>query len=376
MTWLPVIVLACAGLIYAGHIAFFTCGWHRIRKRNSSESITIPDVSILLPVRNEEGVIEKVLFSLSKQVFLTPGSEVLVIDDGSIDRTAELAEKAIKELGPDRFRLIRLMPAVGKKKAIGSGVSHARREIIVTTDADCQHPPGWFATMSGNFMDPSTMMVAGPVKSAPGKGLFGGFQELEFLGLVTSGAGAAGLGHPIYCNGANLAYRKAAFLEVGGFAGNEQYASGDDVFLLHKIKRHFGGRTIKFDGSPSGWVTTEAPGNLRCFLEQRARWASKSKGYEDAMALSTTLSVLVFNIMMVIMAGLAISGWKNAGLAVLCAWILKMAVDFPILYMGAVNTGRRKLLAAYPLFQLAYPFYVLAVAVRVGFGGFRWKEGR
>ena len=60
-------------------------------------------------------------------------------------------------------------------------------------------------------------------------------QELEFLSLIGSGAGAIGIENPIFCNGANMAYRKDVFLETNNF-NNDNTVSGDDVFLLHSIK--------------------------------------------------------------------------------------------------------------------------------------------
>ena len=64
---------------------------------------------------------------------------------------------------------------------------------------------------------------------------FDALQTVEFASLIGSGACTMALGHPTMCNGANLCYEKRVFTEVGGFAGVDHLASGDDEFLMHKI---------------------------------------------------------------------------------------------------------------------------------------------
>ena len=76
-------------------------------------------------------------------------------------------------------------------------------------------------------------MIVGPVSFHQEKSFFQKIQSLEFLSLIAMTAGAIKTGHPIMCNGANLAYEKQAFFDVGGF-GIDRFSSGDDVFLLHR----------------------------------------------------------------------------------------------------------------------------------------------
>ena len=80
-------------------------------------------------------------------------------------------------------------------------------------------------------------MLLAPVVFSRTKSVFGQLQELEFMSLIAASAGAASVGLPIMCNGANLAYRKNAFEEINGYGADQKFASGDDMFLLMKIRK-------------------------------------------------------------------------------------------------------------------------------------------
>ena len=387
MTIAAITGLVLLAVVYAGHILFFTFGWFRLKAisaKHLSGIVKDPSspgkkiLTILLPVRNEKEQISKAIFSLSKQDFSMMDAEVIIIDDGSVDDTVGQAEALIREMGDLRFRLIRLTGEGSKKKAIEAGIMAARGELILVTDADCVHHPAWAGTMMMEFDRDDRMMVAGPVILERSHGFFTAFQELEFLGLVASGAGAAGAGHAIFCNGANLAYRREAFLEVGGYAGNERYRSGDDVFLLHRMKNRYGRKSVRFTLDPEAVVKTLPVAGPWDFLAQRARWASKSRAYRDGLAISTALSVLGFNTLLVFFSLGMVTGFMGGreGLLLVAAWILKVVVDLPLLTGITRLAGRQRLLRAYPLFQLAYPFYIVAAALASLWGGISWKGRR
>ena len=105
-------------------------------------------------------------------------------------------------------------------------------------------------------------------------------QTLEFSYLIGIGAAFIGNGRASTCNGANLAYRKDVFYQVGGFTGIDDLASGDDELLLQKVAERFAGR-IGFLKHFDAVVYTHAKPTLADFLQQRRRWASKSVKYKD-----------------------------------------------------------------------------------------------
>ena len=112
------------------------------------------------------------------------------------------------------------------------------------------------------------------------KSLFERMQTLEFGYLIGVGAAFIGNGRASTCNGANLAYRKDIFYEVGGFKGIDDLASGDDELLLQKVSARYPGK-IGFLKRYEAVVFTHAKPNLKEFMRQRKRWASKSVKYKD-----------------------------------------------------------------------------------------------
>ncbi len=135
------------------------------------------------------------------------------------------------------------------------GVEKAGGEIIVTTDADCRLPIHWLQSIATSFHEGNVKMVFGGVRIKEDKSFFSKLQALEFCSLIGTGGAMAGLGIPILCNGANLAFLRSAFLEVKGYDGNLDIPSGDDEFLMRKIDRRFPG-SIRFQPSEDSVVET------------------------------------------------------------------------------------------------------------------------
>jgi cellulose synthase/poly-beta-1,6-N-acetylglucosamine synthase-like glycosyltransferase len=188
---------------------------------------------------------------------------------------------------------------------------------------------------------------------------------------VASGAGAAKAGHPFMCNGANLAYRKSAFIRVNGFKGNEGFISGDDVFLLHKMKKEFGRKSVIFNDDKKSIVKTYPAPGLKKFLSQRIRWASKSKGYKDGLSILT--AIVIFSYSLTVLLSF-IAGFFNPifFLAFGGLLLIKMILDSPLMLGITRFTGQRRLMKWYLPFQVFYPVYILIAGVPGLFGRKRW----
>ena len=177
---------------------------------------------------------------------------------------------------------------------------------------------------------------------------------------------------PIMCNGANLAYEKKAFIEAGGYDANNKYTSGDDIFLMLAMKKT-AKRKIAFIKCNDAIVHTSAQTTMRDFINQRKRWASKSRGYTDAAIVSVALLVFLFNLSLIANAIFAI--FSKAFLPVfLIGFIVKIVVDFPILFGITSFVKQKKLLLFYFPLQLVYPFYIILTACFGLFGKFEWKK--
>jgi len=366
------IVLCLTGLFYTGLIGLFTFGWYRQKGTIKTGTVEpVMKVSVIVAARNEEKGIADLLGDLAAQHYPTAMMEVVVIDDHSTDKTAEIVTDFIAKQKLSGFILIKNDDGAGKKAALARGVGKSTGELILSTDADCRMGPGWISAMVSYFQDKTKVMIFGPVSYFTQKGLLNRFQSLEFSGMMASGAGAARAGQPFICNGANLAYRKSAFMQVGGYAGNEKFISGDDVFLMHKMKKEFGNKAIGFAQDKNALVQTYPAPGLRAFFKQRIRWASKSKGYKDNLSAFTAIAVFSFNLFI---TATFFAGFCYPGLFLLFTGVilLKSIIDLPLMWGVTGFDHQRRLMYWYLPFQVIYPFYVVVAGILGLFPRKRW----
>ncbi|MBP7407624.1 MAG: glycosyltransferase [Flavobacteriales bacterium] len=240
-----------------------------------------PRLSLVVPARDEEDGIAALLQDLHAQDYPRDRMEVLVVDDGSTDRTITIVEGMMRSW-PD-LRLLR-SDAPGKKAAITTGVNAATGDLILLTDADVRCGPQRARTLAGHWLKERSDLIVLPVWTA-GHGILGRIQEDEQAALLGMSMGTASLAY-----GANLAFARAAFHSVGGYQ-NDRFASGDDVFLLQRMKG--AGKSITILFHADAIVTAKAEPSLRTAILQRLRWAGKMRGVRGAMNLSGMLGLLL-----------------------------------------------------------------------------------
>ena len=334
---------------------------------------TAPLFSVLIAARNEAEALPNLLAALRAQTLAPAQFEVLLIDDHSTDGTAALVLAAAATV-PFALRLLRLPPGTtGKKAALAAAEAQARAPWVVATDADCRPGPGWLAAYAALLArQPALHFISGPVRLTPGGAWFDGLLGLEFAGLVGVGAGCIARGRPTMCNGANLAYRRTTFHEVGGYADNAGLASGDDEFLLHKIHQRYPAG-VRFLLRPEAVVDTPAPATLRALLRQRVRWASKFPHYRTAAPRQLALLVVGANVSLALGLGLG-SIWPTLGPWVAAGWVLKLGADAWLLWPTLGLLRRRRWLAWLLPLQLVYAPYAVAVGLAgQRRQGYRWK---
>ncbi|MBC7919715.1 MAG: glycosyltransferase [Ferruginibacter sp.] len=335
-------------------------------------------VSVVVVVRNEAGNIVNLLEDLNRQTYPTGQFEVIVVDDGSTDDTFGLVTRFVEKAGyPLRlFSLSTDSPALSpKKRGITEAIRIARGELIVTTDGDCRVGTAWLALIAHGYRDRRARLISGAVTFEGERNLLEKMQTVEFASLMGSGACALQWGLPTMCNGANLAYPKAVFEEVGGFTGIDHLASGDDELLMHKIARRYPGR-IFFLRHPASVVRTRAQPTHGDLYQQRKRWASKWKAYRDWKVSGLAVFIFLSNLSLLVAAGSWAVGEYPLSAFLLQAWV-KLSVEFPPLalflgYLHPTNRARRRT-ALIPLVQLVYPFYVVFFGLAAQRKGFVWK---
>jgi poly-beta-1,6-N-acetyl-D-glucosamine synthase len=331
-----------------------------------------PQVSILVPARNEAARIGPCLEALKGLAYPPKKLEIIVLDDASEDETRACVTQHLSD-SPFPWRILS-SPKAGKKAALSLGVAEAHGEIILTTDADSIVSENWVQAMVSAF-HPNTQAVTGPVKMSFDNGLFQRFQALESAGLIALGAAATALGRPHLANGANLAYRREAFLAVGGYAGLEHIASGDDELLVQRFALAYP-RSIRFCKDRRAIVQTPACTSLAELRQQRIRWVTKGKAYQDpvlkaslVLAYLGTLSLPVFTLFWVI--GLM------SGYVLVWAWLAKCGAEAFVLVGATRFFKTTKLLWLFLPEQVLYIFYVLWVGLAGTFArGYEWRGRR
>jgi len=213
-------------------------------------------------------------------------------------------------------------------------------------------------------------LVSGPVEFTFDN-VFEKMQALEFLGLIGIGAAAIKMGTPNMCNGANLAYRKQVFAEVGGYSGNEQLSSGDDEFLMHKIFKKYP-QQVGFLKNITALVQTEPQHKTEGFIQQRKRWVSKSVHYNNK--LITVLMALVYlyhvSLLASFVAAFFYPVWLNIFIVI---FMLKVITEGVFLYSVLKMFKRTSLLLWLIPAQPLHLLYVLYIGLAGQFGTFEWK---
>jgi cellulose synthase/poly-beta-1,6-N-acetylglucosamine synthase-like glycosyltransferase len=210
------------------HISLFV-GLLRERareKRRTRSECGAPSVlvSVIVPVRNEEALLPVLLDGLKAQSW--PNIECLFVDDGSADSSPALLEDFKRQCGFP----VRIIKTSGnekqnggffnrKQQALGRAITAAQGEILLFTDADCEVGPDWARSMAQNMSDECTGVIIGPVyKKSASRGMLYDFQYFDHVVRGMYVAGAAGLGAAAGGFGNNIAVRKKALDEAGGYA--------------------------------------------------------------------------------------------------------------------------------------------------------------
>jgi len=288
-------------VIYLSVVAFFIKGWHALKPPKLKTGGFTTKVSVLIAARNEEEKIHLTIEDILAQDYPKHLTEIIIVDDHSTDRTSAIIS-SYADRGVKLMTLYEDKPLNSyKKKAITEAIKQSTGELMVATDADCRMGSKWLSTIVGYYEMHQPVMISSPVGYFEEKSLFERMQTLEFNYLMGMGAGFIGNKRASTCNGANFAYRKDIFNEVGGFKGIDDLASGDDELLLQKVAARYPGK-IGFIKLYDAVVLTHAKPNLKEFLQQRRRWASKSVKYKDKRVIALTVSIWLFNVSLLLNA--------------------------------------------------------------------------
>jgi glycosyltransferase involved in cell wall biosynthesis len=369
------IILLLVLIVYSLFIAQLTYGFNKVKTFEKTELKPKTSFSIIVPFRNEAKNLPKLLNSISNLNYPKELFEIILVDDFSSDTSEKIciqwriANGLIESTLLENLRLSNSP----KKDAISRAVPILKKEWIVTTDADCVLSREWLLTLDNFIQNKNPEMVVGAVNYKTKNNWFHHFQQLDLMSLQGATIGSFGIGKPFMCNGANFAYTKKFFLELGGFGGINSTASGDDVLLLQKAvaskldKVHYL-KSIDFI------VKTKPENDLFRLFMQRVRWASKTTSYKNLYAKSLAVVVLLMNISLIVgfcfwMTG-KIGIWKLSSI-----FLVKYIIDYLLLYKSNHYLNKGKFLLPIAS-SIIYPVFSSIVGIYSLFGSFTWKQRR
>jgi len=336
-------------------------------------------VSVVVAARNEEKNIGNILTDLVKQTYPVGKYEIIIVNDGSEDSTGKIIEDFAQKF--PNVNHVQSLPDIAngltaKKNALNQGIRKSKGELIVTTDADCRVKPTWIETMVSYFAEDVGMVVG---FSQLGNreynySFFEKLQALDFLSLMAAAQGSLNLKWPLAASGQNLAYRKKAFEQVGGFENIKQRISGDDVLLLQLIKKKTNWK-IRFAASPKSFNWTPPEKTVKSFLNQRKRWASNGSYQFRLNKFFFLFIVTVFLLSLLLVLGTPVYFliYHSITIPVVCLAI-KFFAEWMVITKGGLVYQRTDLLKYFPAWALVQIPYVIFTGMLGSLGHFIWKD--
>ena len=358
-------------LLYASLMLYYYFGWKKIPVYKKTLQHVSTKISVLIAARNEEKTIGNLLTSLRDQTYRKEFFEIIVVDDHSTDKTADVVKRF------EEVKLLQLNEQVSnsfKKKAIETGIKHATGDLIVTTDADCTPGKEWLSTLASFQGEKNSVFIAAPVVFQHQINVLGIFQALDFLTL--QGITAVSVHNKLFgmSNGANMLYSRQLFNEVNGFSGVDKIASGDDMLLMNKIWNN-NKQNIHYLFSRDAIISTPAMESWRNFFNQRIRWASKAAHYKNLSITVVMFIVYIFNLFFPILFVAGI--WNNEYFFWLIAlWLAKTIIEWPFVHAVATFYGKQNLMKYFLFFQPLHIIYTIAAGFLGQFGSYEWKGRR
>lgn len=255
------------------NIPILTVGLRRLRHAEQEEEKTprvnkkkLPTFSILIPMKNEERVAERSLNASLKLDYPLQKREIIVVEDGSNDKTAEICRK-YADKHPNQIRILHKSGSDGKPSALNYAVKHTKGEIIAIFDADNIPEKDALIKAASYFEDPSTAAVQGTTCAINADEnlltKFLSYEEAAWLRTYIQGKDVLNLFVPL--TGSCQFLRRNVLEKVGGW---DEKALSEDVEMAAKLTEK--GHRIRYASDIRSWQ--EAPANVVQFIKQRTRW--------------------------------------------------------------------------------------------------------
>lgn len=230
--------------------------------RDPRPPTVLPTLSIVVPAYNEEDSIEPTVESLVALDYPKNKLEIIIVNDGSRDRTSQLAHALAR-----KHRNVRVIdkPNGGKASALNLGIAQARGTLVACMDADSTVERDALKRMVGYFRDKSVAAVTSSMKIFNKTGVLAKIQATEYLLNIFLRKILTFLDALPVTPGPFSIYRKAVVKKVGGFDGENMVEDMDMAFAIHEAG-------YRIENATQARVWTTCPTTLRGVYRQRVRW--------------------------------------------------------------------------------------------------------
>jgi len=359
-----VCVLAIALLL---HISFLTWLLAGLNRPTTQAAPLHSGATVIVVFKNELASLPACLEAIAGQDYALP-LQVVLADDGSTDGSAALAERFIRNR--DNWSLLQRQQATqwqsSKKELLHNAVRQAQHELLLFTDADCVPPPTWVSSMTACFAVDTALVAGFSPQSDKRSPLWNGVLLLDSLSAALVAAGTISRQIGLTCTGRNLAFRKSAWLAVGGYAALPDTLSGDDDFILAALQRC---GKIHYNQAAAAVVPARGPETLTAFLHQKQRHLSSGRQYHRSA--QSGYALFHFNHLLLWLS-LVMALATHPGFGLFFAG--KLWWDWLLLTRLGRRFGRQPSLKSFWLWQILFIFYNLKAAAQRHRPPRAWRE--
>jgi len=248
-------------------VGFSHLRWGKKKNEACSTSIgALPMVSIIVPIKDEERVVDRLLKALLRLDYPTEKMEILIVEDGSSDKTVEICMEYVRRY-PDQVRLLRKPTSNGKPSALNYALKHAKGEIVAFFDADNVPEPDALKRAINYFADHSVAAVQGRLCSINADenmlAKFVSYEDAVWCEAYLRGKDVLDLF--VHLKGSCQFIRYDILTKVGGF---DEDALSEDMELSARLAEN--GYRIRYAPDVCAWQ--EMPADLTQLFKQRVRW--------------------------------------------------------------------------------------------------------
>lgn len=357
--------------LIVGFIAIGGFLHHFFKKKMPKEKIAAEKISIIIPFRNDIKYIYSCIKSLSHEDL--PIGEMIIVNDHGED--ADLNSEIQKILST--FKSVKLINnadgCTGKRSALETGISVARNEKILISDADCTWTKEALAAMLFcENKNKKNRLILSTVVYRHGTGFFDSYLQAELFLLNSYGGGYALINQSFLASGAAMLFYKTDFIQYLSKTRYQQINSGDDVFFMEYIQEKYGKQSIAHVYGSQAVVETVAPDSWLSYIRQRSRWGKKTPRLKNPVAIVIALSTALFSTSIMVWAA-AIVVHYSAVYYLVWVLVLKLLIENTIMLLSSVALGRKTNFLFTTLVSLLSPLFFYLVAARMIFIRDQWQ---